>query len=412
MNQLIKRFAFFLLKLMIPVFLFALVLFMMISVIVNIFQQQHNQFEQIAYATCETQSATNTDGNSAIKPGTSIPSEKIASLKQTFDSLANWNGSIKFPVTNGTISSDFNVVRSDGDAHNGTDFASTGTTYAIIDGVVVANGYNSSRGYYIALAFKDKSGKALTLLYQHLESQPHAYIGDLIRAGGPIGTIGNSGIGTGVHLHTEVEIADISQGYPRWVGTYPTNPIIMFDTVKFFGLPRTFSGEGGSGSLDTVNNQEKSNCPSNATLVGKDNAEKLYNFFVSKGYSPEAVAAMLGNFAAESGVDPTRKQVGGGPGRGLAQWGEGADGGRFNQLITFCAENNKGDSYSLECQAEFVIHELDTTYKRVSDLLKIPGTVETYTKDFQNVYEAPADRVGSLQKRIDAAKSYLAAFKK
>lgn len=414
MKKMLKKIKLFLLiKICMPLLVIIFICYMVSAIIMSIFHQQYSQIEQIVYATCE-ESSLDASEVVSTRVGKTISSEKIPQLKQAFSSLSNWNGSVKFPVTNGTISSDFNVVRGDGDAHNGTDFASTGIAYAIVDGIVIANSYDDSRGYYVALGFKDKKGKAMTLLYQHLKSTPHAYIGDLIRSGSPIGTIGNSGTGTGVHLHTEVEIADMSVGYPRWVGTYPTNATVMFDTLKYFGLPRTFSGLVGSVTNSTINNSQKCQSTGSTLLVGKDNAEKLYNFFTTKGYSPEAAVAIIGNFAIESGVDPTKKQIGGGPGRGLAQWGEGADGGRFNKLVAFCSQNNKSDPdpYSLGCQAEFVIHELDTSYKAVADLLKIAGSVESYTKDFQNIYEAPADRVGSLQKRIDAAKLYLAAFKK
>lgn len=68
-----------------------------------------------------------------------------------------------------------------------------------------------------------------------------------------------------------------------------------------------------------------------ATLTGSNNAEKVWNFFASKGLKPIAIAGIMGNFSQEdSTFDPANKQNGGrqaipdsGDGHtgfGIAQW--------------------------------------------------------------------------------------------
>lgn len=44
------------------------------------------------------------------------------------------------------------------------------------------------------------------------------------------------------------------------------------------------------------------------TLVGKDNAQKVFNYFVGKGLTPAQSIGIIGNMIRESGIDPTRLQ--------------------------------------------------------------------------------------------------------
>lgn len=50
------------------------------------------------------------------------------------------------------------------------------------------------------------------------------------------------------------------------------------------------------------------------------NAFMVWQFFSALGFTPEAVAGLLGNMQQESGINPGRWQGGSGPGYGLVQW--------------------------------------------------------------------------------------------
>lgn len=52
----------------------------------------------------------------------------------------------------------------------------------------------------------DTSKRSLYLLYAHMEQPPVLKVGDVIRCGQIIGTVGNSGKSTNPHLHIEVRI--------------------------------------------------------------------------------------------------------------------------------------------------------------------------------------------------------------
>lgn len=67
------------------------------------------------------------------------------------------------------------------------------------------------------------------------------------------------------------------------------------------------------------------------------NAVYIYKSLTEKGYSLNAICAMLGNFQAESTINPGRWQgnnVGGGPAYGLAQWDP------YSKYIDWCNDNN------------------------------------------------------------------------
>lgn len=85
--------------------------------------------------------------------------------------------------------------------HKGVDLAAAQGTNVVsaIAGKVIFTGYNKDRGNYI----KVDDGKGTVTLYQHLNSI-NTTVGQAVRAGDKIGTVGNTGTGSGPHLHFEV----------------------------------------------------------------------------------------------------------------------------------------------------------------------------------------------------------------
>ncbi len=103
-------------------------------------------------------------------------------------------------------------------AHNGVDFGSNRGTpiYATGDGVVEKaqrSGFNGGFGHQVLL----DHGFGYKTRYAHMERVDVA-VGDTVRRGDPIGTVGNTGRSSGPHLHDEVS----STGRP-------VNPINYFD---------------------------------------------------------------------------------------------------------------------------------------------------------------------------------------
>lgn len=94
-----------------------------------------------------------------------------------------------------------------------------------------------------------------------------------------------------------------------------------------------------------------------------NNLEQLYNYYVKK-FGPKTSAAIVANIAKESGGDPNRKQLGGGPGRGLLQWEIGSDRYGKMQGYTLQDPNIPGMNPELQRQAEYIY---STTVKNPYD---------------------------------------------
>ena len=113
-----------------------------------------------------------------------------------------------WPVSSGRITSYFGDTRDGGSrSHAGIDIAvPVGTdVYSIAPGVVSNTGYTSARGNYITV----DHGSGVSSLYEHLSGYA-ATIGQNVAAGDLIAKSGNSGQGTGPHLHFEIKT---SNGY-------------------------------------------------------------------------------------------------------------------------------------------------------------------------------------------------------
>jgi hypothetical protein len=134
-----------------------------------------------------------------------------------------------------------------------------------------------------------------------------------------------------------------------------------------------------------------------ATLLPGDNyAEKAYNYLISKGYTPEQAAGVVGNMIAESGVNPQRLQgtplnqvttadvaVTKGGGWGIVQWTPSS------KMINPTKDAGK-DPNDLGVQLDFLTNELTTNEKAAGDKLHAATTVSQASLAFENGYERHA----------------------
>lgn len=100
--------------------------------------------------------------------------------------------------------------------HKGIDIGcSVGSSVvSVLDGKVIFTGYNVYRGYYIMV---DHGGGVVTL-YQHCKAGSFkASVGDKVKAGQTIVLSGNTGIGSGPHLHFEVLINGSNVDPQTWL---------------------------------------------------------------------------------------------------------------------------------------------------------------------------------------------------
>jgi hypothetical protein len=136
-----------------------------------------------------------------------------------------------------------------------------------------------------------------------------------------------------------------------------------------------------------------------------------FNFFKSKGLTDEQAAGIVGNFDHEGGMNPSQRQIGGGPGRGIGQWsaGERWDTTPGDNVAEFARKHGQSAT-SLDAQLGFTWYELNKFSYLGLKQLRSAKTVEQATTVFQDRYERPNKKLAGTADRVAHAKAVLAAF--
>lgn len=126
-----------------------------------------------------------------------------------------------------------------------------------------------------------------------------------------------------------------------------------------------------------------------APMIIFSNEQAAFNFFVGKGLTKKQAAGIVGNLDQESGMDPTIKQYGGGPGRGIAQWSVG---GRWDTYVGdnevhFTTVHLGVSRWNLKGQFKFTWHELHSFSYYGLATLKNQTTIDGAVRVFQNQFE-------------------------
>lgn len=142
-------------------------------------------------------------------------------------------------------------------------------------------------------------------------------------------------------------------------------------------------------------------------FTGGSNAEIAFNFFISppNNLTPQAAAALVGNFQAESSVNPL--SVNESLHRGIAQWDNEV---RWPALVNYA--NSIGASPTdLTTQLQYVMVELNGPYKAsVLDLIKTSTDITAATTVVNDSYEVVDLGHRFLYRRIDFANEAFNAF--
>jgi hypothetical protein len=151
--------------------------------------------------------------------------------------------------------------------------------------------------------------------------------------------------------------------------------------------------------------------PSTSSSQGGGNQKIAYSYFIAKGLKNYQSAGIVGNLIQESGVVPTSAQLGGGPGRGIAQWSvnDRWNGTKGDNLFQFAMTNDGGASpQALTTQLDFIWWELNNIPRYGFAQLKATGNVTDATTVFMSKYEI-CGKCASSQ-RIKYAQQALASF--
>ena len=159
------------------------------------------------------------------------------------------------------------------------------------------------------------------------------------------------------------------------------------------GVEKSLGGSGGSQNSASTQScvcsegsGTGSGSSTNTPLAGKDNREKIFNYFVGKGLSGAQSAGIVGNFGQESSWNPSAQ------GGYLAQWGDE----RLTALENFARKQNKPVT-DLGVQLDYTWLELTNgsgaagDYSAVLKALKDTKTPEEAALVFSKQYEIAGD---------------------
>lgn len=134
------------------------------------------------------------------------------------------------------------------------------------------------------------------------------------------------------------------------------------------------------------------------------NAKYIYSYLKNKGWTINAVSAILGNMQAESSINPGRWQsnnVGGGPAFGIVQWDP------YSKYIDWATSNGFSDYTTMDANLARIIWEVDNKqqwYGRLEwagmsfkEFSQSNESVSYLARGFLLCYERPADQSESVQ---------------
>lgn len=171
-------------------------------------------------------------------------------------------------------------------------------------------------------------------------------------------------------------------------------------------------------STPTTSSQGSSCCGGGSVgateLIGSDNAQKVWNYLIGKGLTPQQTAGVMGNMEGESGINPRRVESTQTPsgdsdvpdsrGYGIVQFTPGT------KIVPAAQAAGKSPG-DLGFQLDYIWQEITTGgEKAAGDALKAANDVQSATDAFLRKYERPADPNGTEPRRIQFANDFLAQY--
>jgi hypothetical protein len=149
------------------------------------------------------------------------------------------------------------------------------------------------------------------------------------------------------------------------------------------------------------------------TLVGSDNEQQAFNFFVQKGLSAIQAAGFVGNLIGESGVRPNADEDKGtatsptpNDGFGIVQWTTAT---RQKNLVAYAAQLNLPVT-DLAVQLGFAWQEFTTAYPADYQLLKNATNTTAAVNAVMAHYEAPQYPAIDLPIRVNDANDVISLY--
>lgn len=192
--------------------------------------------------------------------------------------------------------------------------------------------------------------------------------------------------------------------HPCWV-TFENGdskrPIIMGFLGK--GIKYHAGGSGGSGTNSGSSSGGVSSSGGKyvgSGTTGNDNGDYIFKTLIANGASIAGACGVIANIVAESNFSTALNSGDGGKASGICQWHPD----RWSNLVNYCKEKNL-DPTTIEGQTSFLIHEIQTGYKDLWNLIcTVNGEQGAYDVGYKMCYdfERPANK---QQKSVDRGNS-------
>ncbi len=130
-----------------------------------------------------------------------------------------WQGVFYPPIDITAISTEYGTVRTTQErgryAHKAVDVLNTpkSVVWATQDGIVVLKNRYAYSGNTVVI----DHGYGILSLFFHLDTFADIAVGDIIKRGNPLGTLGKTGYASGYHLHWEMRINNIPVDPMQWI---------------------------------------------------------------------------------------------------------------------------------------------------------------------------------------------------
>ena len=192
--------------------------------------------------------------------------------------------------------------------------------------------------------------------------------------------------------------------HPCWV-TFENGdskrPIIMGFLGK--GIKYHAGGSGGSGTSSGSSSGGVSSSGGKyvgSGTTGNDNGDYIFKTLIANGASIAGACGVIANIVAESNFSTALNSGDGGKASGICQWHPD----RWSNLVNHCKEKNL-DPTTIEGQTSFLIHEIQTGYKDLWNLIcTANGEQGAYDVGYKMCYDFERP-VNKQQKSVDRGNS-------
>lgn len=137
--------------------------------------------------------------------------------------------------------------------------------------------------------------------------------------------------------------------------------------------------------------------PATPATTRQGRIDQAMTYFQAQGWTRAQAAGIVANLDAESGMEASIRQIGGGPGYGLGQW----EGPRQADFAAWAGHDIRSSTF--QEQLEFVQHELSTTERGAANRLRQASNAGDAAAIVCRYYERPADIVGDSAHRAQLA---------